>query len=231
MKLPTFRRGTRPAAPPLAIGEGLSIRRVTALFLAVIVAFLFVPVGALANVVPKVFIADPVNNDNIAHVDGAGNLQVAGTMNVANTPTVKAQQDGTWNVGLTGTPTVDVGNFPSTQDVNVVGGTVSATAPVATHSTFASFTVAAGEVGAQDVEPIDASLITVVGGGDDEVIVEFEGHAPGGGIVDFEIGDQDENLGPFVTIPLTQPMPIAHILARCQNESEDCELSVFLLGS
>jgi len=31
-------------------------------------------------------------------------------VNVINTPTVKAQQDGAWNVGLTGTPTVQVGN-------------------------------------------------------------------------------------------------------------------------
>jgi len=33
---------------------------------------------------------------------------------VQNSPTVKAQQDGAWNVGITGTPTVQVGNSETT---------------------------------------------------------------------------------------------------------------------
>jgi hypothetical protein len=220
MKGRLFRRQTLPTASPLGPAEGLSIRRVTVLFVAVILAFLFVPVGALANAVPKVFIADPVNNDHIAHVDGAGNLQVAGSLNVVNTPTVKAQQDGTWNVGITGTPTVDV-----------IGGTVTAAPPVATGSRHVSFTVAAGGMEAQDVDPISASLITVVGGGDDEVTIEFESCCGSLVNTDFQIGDQDENLGPFVAIPLSQPGEVSSVIVRCYNESEDCELSVDLLGT
>jgi hypothetical protein len=231
MKLRRFRRGTWQAGAPLALGQDVSIRRVTALLVTVILAFLFLPVGALANVVPKVFIADPLNNDNIAHVDGAGNLQVSGNLNVANTPTVKAQQDGTWNVGLTGTPTVHVGNFPSTQDVNVVGGTLSATTPVATDFAFASFTVAAGGIDSKAIDPIDATLITVVGGGDDEVTIEFDSCCGSPIQTDFELGDQDENLGPFVSIPLSQPVHVGSIIVRCHNESEDCELDVNLVGS
>ena len=39
-----------------------------------------------------------------------GTTTVAGSVNVANTPTVNAKQSGAWNVGITGTPTVEVGN-------------------------------------------------------------------------------------------------------------------------
>jgi len=39
-----------------------------------------------------------------------GTTNVAGAVSVTNTPTVNAQQSGAWNVGLTGSPTVQVGN-------------------------------------------------------------------------------------------------------------------------
>lgn len=35
-------------------------------------------------------------------------------VNVVNTPTVSAQQNGTWNVGINGTPTVNVASMPNT---------------------------------------------------------------------------------------------------------------------
>lgn len=46
-------------------------------------------------------------------VQTQGVTTVAGDVNVANTPTVLAQQTGQWNVGLSGTPTVQVGNASS----------------------------------------------------------------------------------------------------------------------
>jgi hypothetical protein len=46
---------------------------------------------------------------------------------VVNTPTVNAQQAGTWNVGITGTPSVAVANFPATQDVNVTNSSLPVT--------------------------------------------------------------------------------------------------------
>jgi hypothetical protein len=71
----------------------------------------------------------------------------------------------------------------------------------------------------------------VVGGGDDEVTVEFESCCGSPVNTDFQIGDQDENLGPFVTIPLSQPGEVSSVIVHCYNESEDCELSVDLLGT
>ena len=43
-------------------------------------------------------------------VQTQGVTTVAGDVNVVNTPTVRAEQLGQWNVGLSGTPTVQVGN-------------------------------------------------------------------------------------------------------------------------
>ena len=40
-------------------------------------------------------------------------------VNVVNTPTVSAQQSGSWNVGINGTPAVTVANFPATTNVGI----------------------------------------------------------------------------------------------------------------
>jgi hypothetical protein len=40
-------------------------------------------------------------------------------VNVVNTPTISAQQNGSWNVGINGTPTVAVTNFPATTNVGI----------------------------------------------------------------------------------------------------------------
>ena len=39
-----------------------------------------------------------------------GNTTVSGTVDIGNTPTVNAQQSGRWNVGILGTPTVNIGS-------------------------------------------------------------------------------------------------------------------------
>ena len=142
-------------------------------------------------------------------------LMLTGDLNVANTPTVKAQQDGEWDVGVSGT--VDVGNFPETQDVDVVSGSVTNQAASATTSRNESFAEFDG-IQNRDIAPIDASLITVTGTGDDELLIAFTSTSG----VEFTIGDFDENLGPFVSIPLAQPIPIDHIFMQCENESDDC---------
>lgn len=51
-----------------------------------------------------------------------GTTNIAGNVSIANTPTVNSKQSGAWNVGITGTPTVEVGNEASnpvlTRDVD-----------------------------------------------------------------------------------------------------------------
>jgi hypothetical protein len=42
-----------------------------------------------------------------------GTPTISGSVAVSNTPTVNAQQSGPWNVGITGTPTVNIGSTPT----------------------------------------------------------------------------------------------------------------------
>src|SRR5262245_60080865 len=185
-------------APQLDDGRSSTVRQLALLAFAIAVAFILIPVGSWAAASgPIVFVTDPDNTNNKAHVDGQGNLQVTGNLNVANTPTVKAQQEGEWNVGIAGTPTVDVGNCPSTQDVTVTGGTVSAEIPVISAQESEHFTLASLEDESRSIPEINASLITVEGGGDDEVEILFTNGPQVGPNLGFAIGDDSENLGPF----------------------------------
>src|ERR1043166_1558171 len=54
---------------------------------------------------------------------GATNAPTTQTqnVNVVNTPTVSAQQGGTWNVGVNAMPPVAISNFPSTTNVAIQG--------------------------------------------------------------------------------------------------------------
>jgi hypothetical protein len=157
-------------------------------------------------------ITDQENATNSADVTADGELEVTGDVTVSGTADVNVV-----NTPLEVSGEVDVGNFPATQDVNVVSGSVTnQVAPVTTsrNEDFAPF----DSVQNRDIAPVDASLITVAGAGDDELLIAFSSTSG----VKFTIGDFDENLGPFVTIPLSQPMTIDHIFMQCNNESDDC---------
>jgi hypothetical protein len=79
----------------------------------------------------------------------------------------------------------------------------------------------------RDIEPINATLITITGVGDDEVFINFLSN----GVQQFAVGDWDESLGPVVTIPLAQPIPVDHLFIQCENESDDCgQFHVYLVG-
>jgi hypothetical protein len=104
-----LRRSTADAPKDLGFGPATQItgRQVATIVLVAMFVTLLIPLGAsAAGGLSKVLITDPTNNTQQAHVDASGNLQVGGTVNVGNTPSVSAQQSGSWNVGITGTPTV-----------------------------------------------------------------------------------------------------------------------------
>jgi hypothetical protein len=81
-------RRSRPSrfdADPLA--PRLSAGQLTALVVGLVAALLLAPVGAQAAVaLLNVAITDPANPDRQAHVDANGNLRVAGSVRVADTP-------------------------------------------------------------------------------------------------------------------------------------------------
>jgi hypothetical protein len=226
MRLRIHCRSARRTILPL-LDKGVSVRQVTAVLLAVVLAFLVVPVGALAQPpAPKVFITDPGNNDNIAHVDGAGNLQVTGSLNVGNTPTVKAQQDGTWNVGITGTPTVDVGNFPApqTQNVNVVGPPQKVT--------FVE-PISYVDVGPGDTRAVNFNLTidttsVIIAKGNDDVKVDL---SRPGGLPDVVMAIDDTGVQPVFTYTFPNPIPFSGATVWCENVNFACtEIDITLAG-
>jgi hypothetical protein len=172
-------------------------------------------------------VTDRDTPSNSADVTADGELEVTGEVTVS----------GTTDVNVVTTPLevsgeVDVGNFPATQDVNVVGGTVAAQVPPATESDGQGFTVSAGGSEDRTIPAILASLVTVTGGGDDEAIITFaSGDVLDPDTVFFSIGDDGDNIGPSLSVPLTQPMVISQISILCFNESEDCEVDVHVVGS
>jgi hypothetical protein len=109
MKLFKKKRGLSVDFPP----SGLTASQLTAIAVAFAFAAVLYPAGARASsALINAVITDPTNTSHQAHVDASGNLQVGGSVNVANTP----------NVNVANTPNVNVGNFPSTQEVS---GTVN----------------------------------------------------------------------------------------------------------
>jgi hypothetical protein len=107
MKL--FSMRPRRSAGEARPASGFTSRQVTAVAVAVSLAFLLWPAGARASsALINAVVTDPAGT-NKAQVDASGNLQVGGT--------VGAQQSGTWNVGFVGIP--KVGIFAGSNTVKV----------------------------------------------------------------------------------------------------------------
>ena len=215
--------GGPPGAPIGIDGRG-SVRRLVALFVAVAVAVLVVPVGAWAtNAFPQVFITDPDNTTHKAHVDSAGNLQVSGSLAVSNTPTVKAQQDGTWNVGISGNPTVNVGNLPSTQDVNVVGGKLATATDIVNAPAPVLF---GGDTFDATLPEIMATSV-VVAKGNSQGLVQLGTPLSSNVIV---VVDDTDGTQPEVAMTFPYPVPIDSVHFSCDQDASTCLFFVSIVG-
>lgn len=168
-----------------------------------------------------VHVVDAANVEQAANVDANGSLQVAGEVSVGGTASVNVA-----NTPLPVSGTVNVGNFPTEQDVDVVGS-VDVTVPAASAFARHLFLLEAGELEAVLVDPMYVSLLTLRGGGDDEMVLCLKDN----GVERFCIGDVEVSIGPFVTVPLTQPIRVDEVTVSCKNESEDCIGEWFLVGS
>lgn len=179
------------------------MRQLTTFLVVLAVAFVLVPVGSWAAQVTQVFITDPTNQANRAHVDGSGNLLVRGGVNV--------------------------NNLPQTQDVDVVAGSVIAEPPVATQFRSESFHATPADPSElAEIEPIEASLITVLSSPGDRVVFSFCFDGP----CTWGFGGAAEPIG-NLTLPLTQPVPIDSIHFQCQNlaQDDDCGVTITIVGS
>jgi hypothetical protein len=191
-----------------------------------ILAFLLVPVGSwAATSFPQVFITDPDAHDHKAHVDAAGNPQVMGDLNVANTPTVDARQAGDWSVGIEGAPSVNVGNFPSTQDVNLARGSLAVIDRIELPVAFHIFEP--GESQSESFETIDATSIVITKPAGTEMSVSFDSPVQPGFLP--LLNDDDGSL-PIATYSFPDPVPINGATVHCQNESDTCIVDIAIIG-
>lgn len=85
----SWKRRRAPRTQQVGFGStgALTTRQLTGLVLALASIILLVPAGArAANAFLNVIITDPANSTRQAHVDASGNLKVAGSVDVGNTP-------------------------------------------------------------------------------------------------------------------------------------------------
>lgn len=125
--------------------------------------------------------------------------------------------------------TVEVNNLPSTQDVNIVGGS-AVPAPVTQAKQF-RFTLPAGNTVQTETFPeIAATSLILVNPDSSEYSVKgITPLAPGGpGYV--ELGADFDGAIPNMRIDFPYPMPLTGLMMHCVNESDDCHIWVLVLG-
>lgn len=157
---------------------------------------------------PTFRLADGTNPDQLAKVDANGSVQVS----VANQPT--SQQ-------ISGA--VSVTNFPSTQNVNVTGGTLRTTPSLVTRSVSRSRVLDAGENDSYSFTSINASFINVSSSNGD-VLVQIWGSV--GQVFSATLGDDEVH-----TISLTQQIPLDSLRLFCFNSILSCSVSVVIFGN
>jgi hypothetical protein len=207
MKLRRSRHG-RLAGSLHSPGEGPSARRVTAMFVAMALAFVLYPVGATAaGRLINAVITDP-GGANAAHVDADGGLQVGGT--------VDARQSGQWEMAIAGTPTVSV----QTQNMKKVE--------------TLTFSVPRGASQHQYLdEQVDATTI-IITKSPDKVAVSLQGPFGPFGQEDGATVLLDESgTNPGVAFSFTYPLTLDGATVECLNfvtERDTCDVDITVMG-
>jgi hypothetical protein len=117
----------------LLAGPAFSTRQITALVVAILLAVVLVPVGAQAAQVVSAIITDP-GGTNKAHVDANGNLQVGGTVDVGNMPSVTVANTATVQAAI------PAGAFSVVLTTTGAGQVVSGPDPAGTNYAITSVT-------------------------------------------------------------------------------------------
>jgi hypothetical protein len=166
-------------------------------------------------------------------------LPVTGT--ITGSPTVNAQQSGAWDVGITGTPNVNVANTPNvgitgTPTVNAQqSGSWSVDATIPHASRAVTITHPSGGLPNQSTQnfnltpPLTTSLVTVANlGGTGHRSFLVVAYVSGGGHFSFSAKEGLED----VILPLVQPIPITRISIRCDSFSTVvCGYEISLVGN
>jgi hypothetical protein len=198
--------------------------------LAVVSASLIIAATALSGTAfappqgaAPVNIADADDPSVQAHVTADGELQVTGNVTL----------EGTSQVEVTNTPLpVDVQNFPATQDVNVVGGSLEGAQLETVGSAFTHvFSVEDGDSESITFDTIDATSF-LYSDNDDEVIVEVFSPllgAPTSGNANRIVNDIGGGIETYHQ-DFVHPLPINGFDVFCINESEDCTVYIMVFG-
>jgi hypothetical protein len=164
----------------------------------------------------------PVREQNL-DADGLIRVHEQGVadVNVTNDPLNVAVANDTLNVS----GEVEVTNFPATQDVNVVGGSI-ALPPV---TTIAGTPATIDPIPPGEFETTDIPLMNVVSVNVAENFDEYSVFISGplGVPLDIESGELVQETY-FYTFQY--PVPVDGISIFCKNESDDCFIDVTLTG-
>jgi hypothetical protein len=120
---------------------------------------------------------------------------------------------------------VEVSNFPATQDVNVVGGSI--TLPPVT--TIAGTPATIDPIAPGEFETTDIPLMNVVSVNVAESVDEYSVSISGPLGVPLEI-ESNELLQETYFYTFQYPVPVDGISIFCKNESDDCFIDVTLTG-
>lgn len=163
-----------------------------------------------------------------AVVDSKGQLSISDTDTHKSLNQLQFDAGGNLKTAGQGTATisgtVSVSNFPATQDVNITGGTVNATTPVATKRVFRQSNLGPKHTGHDGFNTINTSFIFITGGQAGGMFMTFSG--PLGKVL--VVGPIESKS--FQQQSFTQRIPIDSIEYFCQSLIGDCSADVTVIG-
>jgi hypothetical protein len=160
---------------------------------------------------PVVYVGNPPSSPVPVSLQGTGTI--SGDVNAA--------QKGTWSVGISGTPTVNVGNFPATGSVKIAPAT----------EVFGTGPISLSDSGGNIAKPFGKTInVTAIGLANTDGIDPFNDSievllaTSAGPFLPVHIGDGST----FVTF--TQPIPATQINFACLNDVLDCDFYATVVG-
>lgn len=149
---------------------------------------------------------------------------------------IAVHEQGVADVNVTNSPLsvsgdVRVSNLPQEQAVMVTNDVVTVAQAPASRARVVTFSVDAGdEINPVFDPPINATMLSIRAF-DEEVVVQFSSPVsdePGDRVL--FMGGDSRNITERV-VNLTQPIPISGVRILCQNDFEDCDGWVSVVGS
>ena len=168
----------------------------------------------------------PMREQNL-DTDGLIRVHEQGTANV-NVTNSSLAVEGSINVDNFPS-SFEVSNLPSVQDVEIVGGSISGIqlAPVTTIVPLAFLSMSAQTSQSQSFAALDVTTILINDFDDDEISVLITSPLLPGPSYVYTDASGDES---SAQLTFFNPIPVDGLTVECENESENCTVSVTLFG-